>query len=62
VSVTAKLKAIQRKFLWGSFGDDFKYHLVRWDIVKLSTSEEGLGVKDLKIFNELCLVSGYGNS
>ena len=51
-SVAAKLEAIQRKFLWGSFGGNFKYHLVRWDVVKLSVSEGGLGVGDLKLFNE----------
>ena len=43
-SVAAKLEAIQRKFLWGSFGADFKYDLVRWDIVKLPMSDGGLGV------------------
>ena len=45
VSVVAKLEAIQRKFLWGSFGANFKYHLVRCDIIKLSMSGRGLGVK-----------------
>ena len=53
--MTAKLEAIQRKFLWGSFGADFKYHLVRWDIVKLPMSEGGLGVRDLKLSNEALL-------
>ena len=28
-SVAFKLEAIQRNFLWGSFGSDFKFHLVR---------------------------------
>jgi len=55
VSVATKLEAIQRKFLWGYFGGDFKYYLVRWDIVKLSMPEGGLGVRDLKIFNEALL-------
>lgn len=31
--VANKLEAIQRRFLWGSFGDDFKYHLVKWAIL-----------------------------
>ena len=52
MSVAAKLEALQKKFLWGSFGGDFNNHLVRWDIVTLSMSEGGLGVRDLKIFNE----------
>ena len=29
VSVTNRLEAIQRKFLWSSFGSDFKFHLVK---------------------------------
>ena len=45
-------EAIQRKFLWGSFGSDFKYHLVRWNVVKLPMLDGGLGVRDLRIFNE----------
>jgi len=35
-SVAYRLEASQRSFLWGSFGSDFKFHLVRWDIVKQS--------------------------
>ena len=33
-SVANKLEAIQRNFLWGSFGSDFKFHIVRWNIVE----------------------------
>ena len=48
-SVTNKLEAIQRKFLWASFGSDFKFHLVRWNIVKNPIPEGGLGVRDLRL-------------
>ena len=34
VSVANRLEAIQRKFLWGSYGSDFKFHLVNWKVVK----------------------------
>ena len=50
-----KLEALQRNFLWGSFGSDFKFHLVRWNIVKQSLSIGGLGVRDLRLFNEALL-------
>ena len=54
-SVACKLEAIQRNFLWGSFGSDFKYHLVRWNIVKQPVDKGGLGVRDIRIFNEALL-------
>jgi len=55
VSVANKLEAIQRKFLWGSFGSDVKFHLVRWNIIKNPVPEGGLGVRDLRLFNEALL-------
>jgi len=54
-SVAYKLEALQRSFLWGSFGSDFKFHLVRWNIVKHPVSLGGLGVSDLRLFNEALL-------
>jgi len=53
--VANKLEAIQMNFLWGSFGSDFKFHLVRWNIVKQPLSMGGLGVRDLRLFNEALL-------
>ena len=50
-----KLEAIQRKFLWGFFGSDFKFHLVRWNIIKNPIPDGGLGVRDLRLFNEALL-------
>ena len=54
-SVANKLEAIQRNFLWGSFGSDFKFHLVRWNIVKQPMLLGGLGIRDLRLFNEALL-------
>jgi len=54
-SVANKLESIQRKFLWGSFGGVFKFHLVRWSIIKNPIPDGGLGIRDLKIFNEALL-------
>jgi len=50
--VATKLEAIQGKFLCSSFVGVFKYHLLRWNIVKLPMPEGGLGFRDLEIFNE----------
>jgi len=55
VSKANRLEAIQRKFLWGSFGSDFKFHLVRWNVVKQPISTGGLGMRDLRLFNEALL-------
>ena len=54
-SVANKLETIQRKFLRGSFGSDFKYHLVKWSIIKNPIPDGGLGVRDLRLFNEALL-------
>ena len=53
--MAVKLEAIQRNFLWGSFGSDFKFHLVRWNIVKQPLLLGGLGIRDLRLFNEALL-------
>jgi len=53
--VANKLEAIQRNFLWGSFGSDFKFHLVRWNIVKQPLYLGGLGIRDLRLFNKALL-------
>ena len=54
-SAANRLHAIEQKFLWGSFGSDFKYHLVRWNIVKQPLYLGGLGTRDLMLFNEALL-------
>ena len=43
----SKLETIQRSFLRCPFGSDFKYHLVRWNIVKQPRTPRGL-----ELFNE----------
>ena len=50
-----KLEAIQRNFLWDSLGSDFKFYLVRWNIVKHPLYLGGLGIRDLRLFNEALL-------
>jgi len=49
--VANRIEKLQRDFLWGGIGEEFKYHLVRWDKVCSPISEGGLGFRNLKTFN-----------
>ena len=44
-SVKRRLEKIQRDFLWGGGNLERKSHLVRWELMCLSKSKGGLGVK-----------------
>jgi len=54
-SAAAKLEAIKRNFLRGSFRSYFKYHLVRWNFVKQHVVQGGLGIRDVGLFSEALL-------
>ena len=43
------------KFLWGSFRDDPKIHLVKWATVCAPISLSGLGIRKIRLFNEALL-------
>jgi hypothetical protein len=47
-----RLEKIQRDFLWGGIGDEFKYHLIKWSQVCKSMKFGGLGVRNLVKFNQ----------
>jgi hypothetical protein len=55
VRVAKRLEKIQRDFLWGGKGDEFKIHLVNWSKVCMSTEAGGLGVRNLIQFNRALL-------
>jgi hypothetical protein len=55
VEVAKRLEKIQRDFLWGGMNDDFKYHLVQWDKVCTPIDEGGLGIKNIRRFNQALL-------
>ena len=53
--VAARLKKIQRNFLWGRGPLEQKLHLVNCFIVRLEKQKGGLGIRDLSILNEALL-------
>jgi len=53
--VANKIKAIQRSFPLRAFWDDFKYHLMKWNIIKQLFPKVDLGIRQLIIFNEALL-------
>jgi hypothetical protein len=55
VKVANCIKKLQRDFLWGGVGEEFKYHLVKWSKVCSSLSEGGLSLRKLMDFNRALL-------
>ncbi|KHN05438.1 Putative ribonuclease H protein, partial [Glycine soja] len=53
--IIAKLKAIQRRFLWGGGQDQRKIAWVDWKTVCLPKDKGELGIKDLRTFNTALL-------
>jgi hypothetical protein len=53
--VAHRIEKIQRNFLWGTFEEVAKFHLVKWDMVCSPYSHGGLAIKNLRRFNEALL-------
>lgn len=49
------METLQRDFLWGGLGDEFKLHLVRWRNVREPLHNRGLGFRNLVLFNQAFL-------
>jgi hypothetical protein len=50
-SVAICVEKLQRDFLWGGIGEEFKYHLVSWSKVCTPISEGWMGIRNLVMFN-----------
>jgi hypothetical protein len=46
MGVASRLEKLQRDFLWGGIGDEFKFHLV-WFTICSSKVSRGLGVRNM---------------
>ena len=53
IGVAHRIEQIQRDFLWGGMGEEFKYHLVNWDRVCEPLCYGGLGLRKLILFNQV---------
>ena len=55
VKVANCIEKLQRDFLWGGVGEEFKFHLVKWFKVCSLLSTGGLGLRKLVDFNHALL-------
>jgi hypothetical protein len=53
--VAKRIKKIQRDFLWRGLNDEVKMHLVKWDKVCSPIVEGGLGIRNIRRFNQALL-------
>jgi hypothetical protein len=54
-SVAHRIEKIQRDFLWGGIGQEFKYHLVNWRTICTPIQQGGLGLRQIIPFNQALL-------
>jgi hypothetical protein len=50
-SVAHRIEKLQRDFLWGGLGDEFKFHLVNWRTICAPIQQGGLGLRRIIPFN-----------
>jgi hypothetical protein len=60
ISVANRLEKLQRDFLWGDMGEEFKFQLVSWTKVCTLIAEGRLGVRNFLCSIGLSWGSGCG--
>ncbi|CAJ2675557.1 unnamed protein product [Trifolium pratense] len=50
------IQRIQRNFIWGEYDNVRKYHAVKWSDLTKPKSMGGLGIRNLEIMNQACLL------
>ncbi|GKU91338.1 hypothetical protein SLEP1_g5225 [Rubroshorea leprosula] len=58
--IVKTLDKIRNKFLWGGCEESRQVHWVNWKTVCISKRDGGLGVKDLRLFNQALLGKWWG--
>jgi hypothetical protein len=53
--VAKRIEKIERDILWGEMNDEAKMHLVEWDKVCSPMDEGGLGIRNIRRFNQALL-------
>jgi hypothetical protein len=51
-----EIEKIQRSFIWGDREDKRRAHLVGWETITQPKESGGLGLRNLTLFNEACLM------
>jgi hypothetical protein len=55
-SVHRQMDSIRPKFFWGSDGESYKYHMIKWDNTCLPKDFGGAGIINTKTLNEALIV------
>ncbi|KAL4204695.1 hypothetical protein AMTRI_Chr01g133270 [Amborella trichopoda] len=61
-SVVRKIEKMMRDFLWGSYGDSRKFHLLRWERVCTPKKEGGLWIRHVRFVNQALLCKWWWRS
>lgn len=55
-SCLREIQRLQRGFIWGEDAEHRRIHYVNWNILPLPKSHGGLGLRDLSLLNDACIM------